>query len=219
MIIIFLTASTSMIFPVSGSIYEAKTSYFEYYHCSDNWHTYVKFSVEVWDSSEGIAVIRVTNESTTQDYRLKIPEWSLVDSEGHIIGRWPYCPIWLDVSSFESGMEFNDSNQWLFGFTVDIVGSTHLEIERTTPHDGFDVIECLYYNPEESRIEQYDFHTKYPDNTVYTTRLKYYPDVWDFSTTSTTQDRTDTTLTAYLVLGVVIELVVIVYLISRRISR
>jgi len=219
MIILCLAFSTPLISPVSASISTGKTAYFEYYFCSPGgWHTYVEFTVKEWYQTENIAIIQVTNESAIQDYRVKIPEWSIVDAEGEIIGRWPYCPIWLNVSSFESGMVFNNTDDWLFGFVVDLVGSDHCEIERTIPHDGFDIIECLYYNPQISRIEQYDCHTKYPDNTVYTIRLKYYPSVWNFtSSTSTTHSQSDTLHTTPLLLaGIAVELVVIAYIVVRR---
>ncbi|MHA3964412.1 MAG: hypothetical protein AM325_012835, partial [Candidatus Thorarchaeota archaeon SMTZ1-45] len=122
--LILLALSISLVSPASASIYQGKSADFEYYHCNGYWHTYVTFSVEEWHSSTGIAIIRVINETTTRDYWLKIPEWSIVDSEGNIIDRWPYCPIWLDLSQLEDGMVFDDPDYWLYNFTIDIFGST-----------------------------------------------------------------------------------------------
>lgn len=221
LVVLCLVFSPPFISSASEPIQTDKTTYFEYYFCSpDGWHTYVKFTVKEWDQSEGIATIQVTNESAIQDYRLKIPEWSIVDTSGEIIGRWLYCPIWLNVASFESGMMFNDTNYWLCGFTVDLISSSHCEIERTIPHDGFDIIESLYYNPQISCLEQYDCSIKYPNNTVYTVRLKYYPYVWNFTTsTIINTEEPEISYTPLLLVGVAIEVVVIAYLVSLNRRR
>ncbi len=215
-LLICLTLSTCFINPVSGSIFEGKTSYFLYYQCEGDWYTNMKISVEDWNSIEEIATIRFTNRSSTQGYRLKIPEWTIVGTDGDIVGRGPYCPIWLDVSEFDEGFVFNNTNHWLYNFTVELASSDHCEIRRTTPHAGYEIIESLYYDPVEERIEQFDTSIKYPDNTVHTVRLLYYDGVLNFPSTSTTQGPTDSTLTVTLILGVMIELAVIIYFLKRR---
>jgi hypothetical protein len=214
---IFLTVSTSLIFPVSGSLHDGKSSYFEYYHSSDDWHTYVKFSVEEWDSSEGIATIRVTNESAIQDYRLKIPEWSIVDSEGEIISRWPYCPIWLDVSPLEVGMVFNDTDYWLCNFTVEGKNSDTCEIERITPFmDEYRTIEHLWYDRDSNRIRRYTYSIQHISYITWTVNLKYYPGTWTFTHA---QAQFELGLRAFLIVGVIIELIVIVFFMARRLRK
>ncbi len=217
MIVLFLAFSPPLISSVSASISTGKTAYFEYYFCSPGgWHTYVEFKVEEWDQTENIAIIRVTNESVIQDFRVKIPEWGIVDSEGNITHRWPYCPIWFDMSSYENEQVIDDTDSWLWNFTVEFSREFH----RITQKVGYQIIESLYYDTEANRIEQFDVSTKYPDNTVYTTRLKYYPGVWNFdSTTTTTHDQSDTVLTPLLLVGIVAELIVIIYLVARRLRK
>lgn len=210
MIVLCFALSTPLISSGSASIYTGKTAYFEYYFCSpDGWHTYVEFKVKDWDQNENIAIIRVTNESAIQDYRVKIPEWRIIDSEGSIIHGWPYCPIWFDMSSYENEQVINDTESWLCNFTVE--GSD--EFHRTTQKVGYQILEDLYYDTGAKRIEQYDNSIKYPDNTVYTVRLKYYPGVYSFTHG---QVQFESFLTSFLVSGVVIELAVIVFFLARR---
>lgn len=213
MVVLCFALSIPLISPVSASISSGKTAYFEYYFCSpDGWHTYVEFKVEEWDQTENIAIIQVTNESAIRDYRVKIPEWEVVDSEGNIIHGWPYCPIWFDMSSYVNEQVINDTDSWLCNFTVE---SSH-EFHRTVQKVGYQIIESLYYDTGANRIEQYDNSVKYPDNTVYTVRLKYYPGVYAFTHS---QAQFESFLTSFLVSGIVIELAVIVFFLARRLRR
>ncbi|MFW9833055.1 MAG: hypothetical protein ACFFEK_03585 [Candidatus Thorarchaeota archaeon] len=214
MIVLCLAFSTPLISSGSASISTGKTAYFEYYFCqTGGWHTYLEFTVEEWDQATNIALIRVTNESATQDYRVKIPEWEIVDSAGSIIHGWPYSPIWFDMSSYVNEQVINDTDSWLFNFTVE--GSR--EFHRRTQKVGYQILEDLYYDTEANRIEQYDYSIKNPDNTVHTIRLKYYPGVWNFdSSTTTANGQSATLLTPFLLAGVAAEIIVIIYLITRR---
>jgi hypothetical protein len=213
-IVLCLAFSAPLISSGSASIYNGKTAYYEYYYCQPNgWHTYMQFTVEEWDQTTNIALIRVANESATQDYRVKIPEWEIVDSEDNIIHGWPYSPIWFDMSSYVNEQVIINTDSWLCNFTVE--GSR--EFHRTTQKVGYQILEDLYYDTQANRIEQYDYSIKNPDNTVYTIRLKYYPGVWNFdSSTSATHGQSATLLTPFLLAGIAVELVVIVYLITRR---
>lgn len=217
LVMICLTLSTSLINPVSGNVYSGKTSDFEYYSTRGDWHTYVRFSVEEWDSNEGIAIIRVTNESAIQDFRLLIPEWSIVDSEGNITGRWPYCPIWLDLSGLVKGLVFDNPNAWLCNFTVDTITSDTCSFERILPYkDDYQIIEHLYYDVDHERIQQYDYSRKHISNVVFTVRLLYYPGRWTFTHE---QALFESGLKAILIVGVFIELAVIIILIARRLRK
>ncbi|MFW9769792.1 MAG: hypothetical protein ACFFF9_10285 [Candidatus Thorarchaeota archaeon] len=209
-----LTLTITLIQPVSGTLYPGKTAYYEYYHSSGDWATYVKFEVDVWSPTDGIAVIKVTNNSAIQEYRLRIPEWAVVDTEGNIVERWPYCPIWLDVSAFESGMVFTDPDSWLFNFSVNYVSFDMVAINRTTPDVGFIISENLFYDSQTNRIRQYDYHTRYPNSTVYTIQLMYYPGEVEF--TITDQGLNDSNIPVSYLFGFLVEIVVIVYLIAYR---
>jgi hypothetical protein len=208
----FLTLSTAAVHPASGSLYTGKTDYYKLIDYHHAWEMFVEFSVEEWDSNAGIAIIVVANESAIQDYRLKIPEWAIVDSQGVIIERWPYCPIWFDMSGYANNQVVDNTNSWLYNFTVE--GSN--EFHRTTQKVGYQILEDLYYDTAAKRIEQYDTSIKYPNNTVYTLRLKYYPGVFS-STVSQTQIESFPTL--FLVSGIVIEVVAITFLLARRFKR
>ncbi|NHI88013.1 MAG: hypothetical protein EAX87_00740 [Candidatus Thorarchaeota archaeon] len=208
-IVFFLTLSTTAVHPASGSIFTGKAAYYKIIDYHGGWEMFVKFSVEEWDTNEGIARLRVTNESAIQDYSLKIPEWAVVNSQGVIIHRWSYCPIWFDLSSYENGQVIDDTDSWFFNFTMEY---SH-EFHRTTQWVGYKILESLYYDTEARRTEQYDTSIKYPNNTVYTLRLKYYPGVYSFTHS---QAQFESTLTPFLIAGVILEFFVIVFLLARR---
>jgi hypothetical protein len=202
---------------VSASIHEGKTSYFHYFLCGGDWDTYVKFSVEEWDSNEGIAFIRVTNESAIQDYRLSIPEWSIVNSGGVVIGRWPYCPIWFDTSEFEEGTVIDDPNSWFCNFTVENVYTGRCELVYIGPFvDDYQIIEHLLYDTDYNRIDQYDYSTKHVSNVVHTVRLSYYPSSYSFTHA---EAQFQAAMTPILLAGIAIELILIVFFVARRLRQ
>ncbi len=217
LIILNFIVLNTLVSPASGYISQDKVVDFEYFHCSGDWGHYVRFTVVEWDSIQGIAVIRETNISTVQDYRLRIPEWSIIDEEGDMIGMWNYCPIWIDTSSMVEGMIFQDPDNRLCNYSVDYLSSTKCEINRTVPGNEYDRLERMYYDGESGLIEQWDSSVKYPDNTVYTVRLLYLEEGWPITTSS--DQPADPIITSVLVGGIAIELLVIVYFLARRISK
>jgi hypothetical protein len=211
-IVFFLTLSTAAIHPASGSLYTGKTAYYKFGDYHNAWEMFVRFSVEEWDSNGGFATVRVTNESAMQDYRLKIPEWGVVDSQDAIIHRWSYCPIWFDLSLYENNQVINDTESWFFNFTVE----HSCEFHRTTQWVGYKIIESLYYDTEARRIEQFDTTIVYPNSTGYTQQMMYYSGVYSFTHS---QAQLGSTLTTFLIAGVILEFFVIVFLLNRRFKR
>lgn len=209
--------------PVSGYIYAGAELEFEYLDF-ESFHHYLRFEVLEWDSIQGYCEIRVTNETGYQDYRLKIPEWSIIDEEGSVIGMWPYCPLWVDTTSMFEGMVFDDPDFWLFNFTVDRLSSYTCEIERIIPGDLFDYIEHLYYNGlsghalDSERIRQWDNSTRTHQGRVYMRRLKYLEDGWPSSITDPPPEESFD-FQQLLVLGIAVELIVISILALRIRSR
>jgi hypothetical protein len=199
---------------VSGYISLGKQVDFEYYSCAGYWHHYLRFTVFEWDSDDGIAVIRETNESAAKDYRLKIPEWSIIDDAGVVIGMWYYCPIWIDVSLFVEGMLIDNPGYRLYNYTVDYLSSTNCEINRTIKGEEYDIFENLYYNADSGCIKQWDTSYKYPSNQVSTVRLKYLEDGWP--STITTQSSTSAEIQVYLSVGIILEFIAIIFLLMRR---
>ena len=105
-----------------------------------------------------------------------------------------------------------DTDHWLNNFTV----HSSYEFQRITQKVGYQIIEQLYYDLEENRIRQYDTSIKYPDNTVYTVRLRYYDGSFSFTHG---QVQIEPALTPVLVSGILIELVVIIFLVARRLRN
>ncbi|MHA2396952.1 MAG: hypothetical protein ACXAC0_09630 [Candidatus Thorarchaeota archaeon] len=199
---------------VSGSISVGKQSDFEYYHMSGDWGYYVRFTVMEWDVDLGIAIVRETNKTGFQDYRLRIPEWYVVDAEGYDVERWQYCPIWFNISSLEEGFVFEDSRYWFYNFTVDRLSSSICELERFIYGEEYDIIEHLYYDVDSERIDQYDYsNISLTDYTVATVTLRYLEDGWTFSTT---EEQGSIGLTAILAIAIVVEIEVIIILLYRR---
>lgn len=218
LILNFIVLNT-LVSSVSGYISPGKVVDFHYYHCSGGWGYHVRFTVMEWDNNQGIAVIRETNTSAEQDYRLRIPEWSILDDGGNVIGMWNYCPIWIDTSSMVEGMVFQDPNSRLCNYSVDYLSSTRCVINRTVPGDEYDHIEHLYYDGESGLIEQWDSSAKYPDNTDYTVRLLYLEEGWPSSATSSQIQPGAPYLTPVLVAGIAIELLVIIFFLTRRVPK
>ncbi|MGY5874044.1 MAG: hypothetical protein RTV72_17480 [Candidatus Thorarchaeota archaeon] len=219
LLILNLIILNTLVSPASGYISAGKIVDFHYYHCSGDWGYPVRFTVVEWDSFLGIAVIRETNISAVQEYRLRIPEWSIIDDNGDIIGMWNYCPIWIDTSSMVEGMIFQEPDNRLCNYSVDYLSSTRCVINRTIRGEEYDRIEHLYYDGESGLIEQWDSSKKYPDNTVYTVRLLYLEEGWPSTTTSSQTQPTGPSLTPFLVAGIAIELLVIIYFLTRRLRN
>lgn len=221
LILVSLVLLNIAIIPVSGFLYDGKTDDFEYqFMAPSGWHKYVRFEVVERPLSEGIAIISVTTETTEattyEDFRLKIPEWSIIDENGSVIDSWPYCPIWFDLSPLEVGMEFNDTEHWFYNFTVDSITTETCNIERATQGEEYIIYQHLYYDVDSNRIRQYDYSMKYPSNTVYTIRLKYLPEGWNFAPAPIV---TDPSIIFLLLVGIFVELVIITLIFTRHFSK